>query len=200
MELLTKQGWSSAYTVEAVIMQIAATLVKGKARILFGSQTKVSEKKIPRKKLVSMETFLRMRSFIKLWFVYFAGSLTRSIQFGSSSTKFQKFSANTREKWYVIKNCHDFSLQRFFCEWAKLESNFFFMFHFRLVHTAKGRWLNWIIISIFCIRLSSDKLFISFSPHNLPQIKTNEITKKQIYRKHSNHHTINILPRRKIKQ
>jgi len=33
MELLTKQGWSSAYTVEAVIMQIAATLVKGKARI-----------------------------------------------------------------------------------------------------------------------------------------------------------------------
>lgn len=43
MELLTKQGWSSAYTVEAVIMQIAATLVKGKARILFGSQTKVSD-------------------------------------------------------------------------------------------------------------------------------------------------------------
>lgn len=42
MELLTKQGWSSAYTVEAVIMQIAATLVKGKARILFGSQTKVN--------------------------------------------------------------------------------------------------------------------------------------------------------------
>nr|CAD7432161.1 unnamed protein product [Timema monikensis] len=33
MELLTKQGWSSAYTVEAVIMQISATLVKGKARI-----------------------------------------------------------------------------------------------------------------------------------------------------------------------
>lgn len=40
MELLTKQGWSSAYTVEAVIMQIAATLVKGKARIQFGA-TKV---------------------------------------------------------------------------------------------------------------------------------------------------------------
>jgi len=33
MELLTKQGWTSAYTVEAIIMQIAATLVKGKARI-----------------------------------------------------------------------------------------------------------------------------------------------------------------------
>lgn len=41
MELLTKQGWSSAYTVEAVIMQIAATLVKGKARIQFGA-TKAS--------------------------------------------------------------------------------------------------------------------------------------------------------------
>lgn len=42
MELLTKQGWSSAYTVEAVIMQIAATLVKGKARIQFGA-TKVRD-------------------------------------------------------------------------------------------------------------------------------------------------------------
>ncbi|XP_045461433.1 ubiquitin-conjugating enzyme E2 Q2 [Harmonia axyridis] len=38
MELLTKQGWSSAYTVEAVIMQISATLVKGKARIQFGTK------------------------------------------------------------------------------------------------------------------------------------------------------------------
>ncbi|ODM86862.1 Ubiquitin-conjugating enzyme E2 Q2 [Orchesella cincta] len=36
MELLTKNGWSSAYAVESVIMQIAATLVKGKARIYFG--------------------------------------------------------------------------------------------------------------------------------------------------------------------
>lgn len=37
MELLTKQGWSSAYSMESVIMQIAATLVKGKARIQFGA-------------------------------------------------------------------------------------------------------------------------------------------------------------------
>ena len=29
------QGWSSAYTVEAVILQIQATLVKGKGRIVF---------------------------------------------------------------------------------------------------------------------------------------------------------------------
>ncbi|CAH1796802.1 unnamed protein product [Owenia fusiformis] len=37
MELLTKQGWSSAYSVESVILQITATLVKGKARITFGA-------------------------------------------------------------------------------------------------------------------------------------------------------------------
>ncbi|KAL1453694.1 hypothetical protein WDU94_010014 [Cyamophila willieti] len=43
MELLTKQGWSSAYTVEALIMQIAATLVKGRARIQFGTQKTVSQ-------------------------------------------------------------------------------------------------------------------------------------------------------------
>lgn len=42
MELLTKQGWSSAYTVEAIILQIAATLVKGKARVQF-SGSKVRE-------------------------------------------------------------------------------------------------------------------------------------------------------------
>uniref|UniRef100_A0A0B6ZLZ8 UBC core domain-containing protein n=1 Tax=Arion vulgaris TaxID=1028688 RepID=A0A0B6ZLZ8_9EUPU len=37
MELLTKQGWSSAYSIESVILQISATLVKGKARIQFGA-------------------------------------------------------------------------------------------------------------------------------------------------------------------
>nr|CAG4648715.1 EOG090X0867 [Polyphemus pediculus] len=37
MELLTRQGWSSAYTMEALILQIAATLVKGKARIHFSA-------------------------------------------------------------------------------------------------------------------------------------------------------------------
>uniref|UniRef100_A0A0N4ZX84 UBIQUITIN_CONJUGAT_2 domain-containing protein n=1 Tax=Parastrongyloides trichosuri TaxID=131310 RepID=A0A0N4ZX84_PARTI len=35
MELLTSQGWSSAYNMESVILQIAATLVKGKGRINF---------------------------------------------------------------------------------------------------------------------------------------------------------------------
>ncbi|GMT00191.1 hypothetical protein PENTCL1PPCAC_22367 [Pristionchus entomophagus] len=37
MELLTKQGWTSAYSIESLIMQIAATLVKGKARVQFDS-------------------------------------------------------------------------------------------------------------------------------------------------------------------
>ncbi|EDO34392.1 predicted protein [Nematostella vectensis] len=41
MELLTPQGWSSAYTIEAVIVQISATLVKGKARINFQDTKKV---------------------------------------------------------------------------------------------------------------------------------------------------------------
>ena len=38
MELLTKQGWSSAYCIESVILQIAATLAKGQARIDFSAR------------------------------------------------------------------------------------------------------------------------------------------------------------------
>lgn len=34
---LISQGWSSAYSIESVIMQISATLVKGKARVQFGA-------------------------------------------------------------------------------------------------------------------------------------------------------------------
>lgn len=34
---LVSQGWSSAYSIESVIMQISATLVKGKARVQFGA-------------------------------------------------------------------------------------------------------------------------------------------------------------------
>ena len=41
MELLTPEGWSSAYSIEALIMQISATLVKGKARIDFIGTSKV---------------------------------------------------------------------------------------------------------------------------------------------------------------
>uniref|UniRef100_G3NSS4 E2 ubiquitin-conjugating enzyme n=1 Tax=Gasterosteus aculeatus aculeatus TaxID=481459 RepID=G3NSS4_GASAC len=42
MELLTKQGWSSAYSIESVIMQINATLVKGKARVQFGANKRAN--------------------------------------------------------------------------------------------------------------------------------------------------------------
>jgi len=46
MELLTKHGWSPAYSIEAVIMQLGATLVKGKAEINFcGTKVSSSRKK-----------------------------------------------------------------------------------------------------------------------------------------------------------
>lgn len=41
MELLTPRGWASAYTVEAIIMQFAASLSKGNGRI---ARTKKSSK------------------------------------------------------------------------------------------------------------------------------------------------------------
>lgn len=41
MELLTKQGWSSAYSMENVLMQISSTLITGNARVDF-DKTKVS--------------------------------------------------------------------------------------------------------------------------------------------------------------
>uniref|UniRef100_A0A5S6R4C7 UBIQUITIN_CONJUGAT_2 domain-containing protein n=1 Tax=Trichuris muris TaxID=70415 RepID=A0A5S6R4C7_TRIMR len=42
MELLTPKGWSSVYSVESVILQIAATLVKGDARILMNHDVSAS--------------------------------------------------------------------------------------------------------------------------------------------------------------
>lgn len=72
MELLTKQGWSSAYTVEALIMQISATLVKGKARIQFGA-TKVSVTGQP----------IDAAAFIINFFLCFSGS----VQLGTGPTK-----------------------------------------------------------------------------------------------------------------
>jgi len=42
MEILTKNGWSSAYSIESLITQISATLVKGKARISFDSKNSYS--------------------------------------------------------------------------------------------------------------------------------------------------------------
>lgn len=40
MELLTPRGWASAYTVEAIVMQFAASIVKGQVRILINYDTK----------------------------------------------------------------------------------------------------------------------------------------------------------------
>ena len=40
MELLTPRGWASAYTVEAVIMQFAASIVKGQVNIKIYSNSR----------------------------------------------------------------------------------------------------------------------------------------------------------------
>lgn len=39
MELLMNQGWSSVYTAETVILQVAATLVRGKGRVNFSASS-----------------------------------------------------------------------------------------------------------------------------------------------------------------
>lgn len=44
LELLTPKGWSSAYTVEAVILQFSAAVVKGKGRIDRGCKKAFSKK------------------------------------------------------------------------------------------------------------------------------------------------------------
>jgi ubiquitin-conjugating enzyme E2 Q len=61
MELMTPQGWSSAYTIEAVIMQLSATLVKGKARIKFDAP-KVSWQKI----IAQISVFLEQATHLLL--------------------------------------------------------------------------------------------------------------------------------------
>jgi len=57
MELLTKQGWSSAYSIESLIVQIMATMAKGKARIKFGqsaNQYSLARAKTSYRKLVQI--------------------------------------------------------------------------------------------------------------------------------------------------
>lgn len=44
MELLTRQGWSSAYSIESLILQIAATLVKGKVCFLTSFSKEIKRK------------------------------------------------------------------------------------------------------------------------------------------------------------
>ncbi|XP_062501347.1 ubiquitin-conjugating enzyme E2Q-like protein 1 [Corticium candelabrum] len=45
MELLTQKGWSSAYTIEAVVMQFVSTVVKGKGKIAKWGKNKEYKKK-----------------------------------------------------------------------------------------------------------------------------------------------------------
>ncbi|UYV66100.1 UBE2QL1 [Cordylochernes scorpioides] len=46
MELLTPRGWASAYTVEAVVMQFAASLIKGQGRIARSAAGKEFSRKL----------------------------------------------------------------------------------------------------------------------------------------------------------
>ncbi|XP_033627031.1 uncharacterized protein LOC117289937 [Asterias rubens] len=55
MELLTPQGWSSSYTIEAVILQLGATLVAGHARICQNKKKLFGE--IPFNKQEALESF-----------------------------------------------------------------------------------------------------------------------------------------------
>ena len=59
MELMTPQGWSSAYTMEAVIVQIAATLVQGK---IAGQKTRINFSAHPGRynKQMAMFSFRRL--------------------------------------------------------------------------------------------------------------------------------------------
>ena len=70
MELMTPQGWSSAYTIEAVIMQLSATLVKGKARIKFDAP-KVLQKLILK---------LSLRNSMNFYFLQGTYNLARAQQ------------------------------------------------------------------------------------------------------------------------
>ena len=39
LEILTSDGWSGVYTIEALILQVLAAFAKGKARVMFGQST-----------------------------------------------------------------------------------------------------------------------------------------------------------------
>lgn len=95
MELLTKQGWSSAYTIEAVIMQIAATFVKGKARIHFSSNRHTTSAS------VSFFLFQDVVRYIIKVMTKLLKFTERSVQFGSSSAVLQVTGPNPREERMV---------------------------------------------------------------------------------------------------
>lgn len=89
------QGWSSAYSIESVIMQINATLVKGKARVQFGAN-KVS-------KDVSV---LSLWSFAMLAESHFTQTCSSLIYIGGFAAPFAAFFSYT---FYSTRN--DFILK-----------------------------------------------------------------------------------------
>ena len=68
MELMTPQGWSSAYTIEAVIMQLSATLVKGKARIKFDAPKVVQLHTVRNLHFLSKNSTLISREKLSIFF------------------------------------------------------------------------------------------------------------------------------------
>jgi hypothetical protein len=71
--LFFPQGWSSAYSIESVIMQINATLVKGKARVQFGANKVLDEELhrragVPRLACLTSEASSCLDSIFKIYF------------------------------------------------------------------------------------------------------------------------------------
>ena len=98
MELMTPQGWSSAYTIEAVIMQLSATLVKGKARIKFDA---------PKVRYIS-NINLKVLEFINVTktpeYTYgdlmkFSYAILGNLQSSKGSTILSIIGSYSREKW-----------------------------------------------------------------------------------------------------
>lgn len=71
MELLTKQGWTASYSVESLITQISATLVKGNARISFEPKNGNTYSLV--KAQQSFKSLVHIHAKSGLFFSYFFG-------------------------------------------------------------------------------------------------------------------------------
>ncbi|XP_066905781.1 ubiquitin-conjugating enzyme E2Q-like protein 1 isoform X1 [Halyomorpha halys] len=89
MELLTPRGWASGYTVEAIVMQFAASIVKGQGRI--SKKTKSSSKEFNRRS--AEESF---RSLVKTHDKY--GWITPPLADGVLPFSFYKNGSSTKRK------------------------------------------------------------------------------------------------------
>ena len=99
MELMTPQGWSSAYTIEAVIMQLSATLVKGKARIKFDAP-KVNNIQKPFNEYIKkyMEKFWLFSSY-GCWYLIIIFLISGNVQSCTGATIVPVTRSYTRKKW-----------------------------------------------------------------------------------------------------